>query len=42
LDGLLDFVAYIAVPVWRTSMDKQVANHRDEHEKYLTERGFYS
>jgi hypothetical protein len=32
----------IAVPVWRMSLDKQVTNHRDEHEKYLTGRGFFS
>lgn len=42
LDGLLDFVAYLAVPIWRMSLDKQVINHRDEHEKYLTEKGFFS
>ena len=34
-------IAQLAVPIWRMSLDKQVANHRDVHETYLTERGFF-
>ncbi|KAL0956968.1 hypothetical protein HGRIS_003069 [Hohenbuehelia grisea] len=42
LDGLLDFVAYIACPVWRSGVDKMVVAHRIEHEKYLEEKGFFA
>ncbi|EIM82429.1 oxidoreductase [Stereum hirsutum FP-91666 SS1] len=40
LDGLYDFVAYIAVPIWASGMEKQVRAHRDEHLKHLEDGGF--
>jgi len=40
-EGLMDAVAYIAVPVWRYSADKKVADHRIEHQDYLAQRGFF-
>ncbi|KAG6807789.1 hypothetical protein H0H92_006392 [Tricholoma furcatifolium] len=42
LDGLFDFVAYIATPVWRSSVDKKVVSHRQEHRKYLHDKGFFN
>ncbi|PPQ97052.1 hypothetical protein CVT26_001275 [Gymnopilus dilepis] len=42
LEGLYDFVAYIAVPVWRSDVDKQVLAHREEHQQYLSNKGFFS
>ncbi|PPQ83161.1 hypothetical protein CVT25_005408 [Psilocybe cyanescens] len=42
LEGLYDLVAYIAVPVWRSSVEKQVLAHREEHQTYLAKKGFYS
>ncbi|EAU87444.1 oxidoreductase [Coprinopsis cinerea okayama7 len=42
LEGLFDFVAYIATPVWRSSVDKQVLAHREEHERYLQQKGFFA
>ncbi|CAA7263965.1 unnamed protein product [Cyclocybe aegerita] len=42
LDALYDMVAYIAMPVWRSSVDKQVVEHREEHERYLSQQGFFS
>ncbi|KAF8963279.1 oxidoreductase [Flammula alnicola] len=42
LEGLFDMVAFIAVPIWRSSVDKQVSAHREEHQEYLTKKGFFS
>ncbi|KAG6863748.1 hypothetical protein C0991_003500 [Blastosporella zonata] len=41
LDGVYDFVAYIATPVWRASVDKKVVSHRQEHHEYLRSKGFF-
>jgi 3-dehydrosphinganine reductase len=41
LDGLYDFVAYIATPIWRRSVDRQVITHRQEHLDYLRHKGFF-
>ncbi|RDB18310.1 3-ketodihydrosphingosine reductase TSC10 [Hypsizygus marmoreus] len=42
LDGLFDFVAYIATPIWRSSVDKKVVAHREEHREYLRSAGFFA
>ncbi|KIK01665.1 hypothetical protein K443DRAFT_678203 [Laccaria amethystina LaAM-08-1] len=42
LEGIFDMVAYIATPIWRSSVDKRVATHRTEHREYLTTKGFFS
>ncbi|KAF8162844.1 oxidoreductase [Crassisporium funariophilum] len=42
LDAVLDMVAFIAIPVWRASVDKQVVAHRGDHHQYLTAKGFFS
>jgi len=42
LDGIYDFVAYIATPIWRRSVDKAVIAHREEHRKYLQQNGFFA
>ncbi|KDR78011.1 hypothetical protein GALMADRAFT_64901 [Galerina marginata CBS 339.88] len=42
LEGLYDMVAYIAIPIWRSSVDKQVLAHREEHQQYLISKGFFS
>ncbi|KAL0577687.1 3-dehydrosphinganine reductase [Marasmius crinis-equi] len=41
LDTLYDIATWIAVPVWRMMVDKQVKNHRDEHLEYLRANGFF-
>ncbi|KAG6908495.1 hypothetical protein DXG01_004429 [Tephrocybe rancida] len=41
LDGLYDFAAYIATPIWRSSVDKKVVSHRQEHHEYLRGKGFF-
>ncbi|KAF8194594.1 oxidoreductase [Pholiota molesta] len=42
LDALFDMVAFIAVPVWRSSVDKRVEAHLEEHEQYLQQKGFFT
>ncbi|KAF4623314.1 hypothetical protein D9613_002306 [Agrocybe pediades] len=42
LDALYDMIAFIAMPVWRSSVDRQVRAHRDEHQQYLTSKGFFT
>ncbi|KIM37795.1 hypothetical protein M413DRAFT_448300 [Hebeloma cylindrosporum] len=42
LEGLFDMVAFIAIPIWRSSVDKQVVAHREEHRQYLEKNGFFS
>ncbi|KDR82721.1 hypothetical protein GALMADRAFT_238225 [Galerina marginata CBS 339.88] len=42
LEGLYDMVAFIAIPIWRSSVDKQVLAHVEEHQQYLTSKGFFS
>ncbi|KAF8883878.1 oxidoreductase [Gymnopilus junonius] len=42
LEGLYDFIAYIATPVWRADVDKQVVAHREKHQEYLASQQFFS
>ncbi|KAJ7593761.1 hypothetical protein C8J56DRAFT_1001920 [Mycena floridula] len=42
MDALYDFVAFIATPVWRASVDRKVLAHRKEHYEYLTNNGFFN
>lgn len=42
VDTVLDLVAWIGVPIWRSSVDKQVIAHRQEHKTYLESKGFFS
>jgi len=42
LDALFDLIAFIGIPFWRASVDKQVVAHREEHRRHLTEQGFFS
>ncbi|KAF8801139.1 hypothetical protein BYT27DRAFT_6803173 [Phlegmacium glaucopus] len=42
LDALFDLIAFIATPIWRASVDKQVVAHREEHRQHLIEQGFFS
>ncbi|TFK50101.1 oxidoreductase [Heliocybe sulcata] len=39
-DSLLNGIAMVAVPFWRSSVDSLVRKHRPEHEQHLRERGF--
>ncbi|KZV97789.1 NAD(P)-binding protein [Exidia glandulosa HHB12029] len=41
VDAVLGCAAWIGVPIWRRSVDSRVRAHRQEHERYLQERGFY-
>ncbi|KAJ8589599.1 NAD(P)-binding protein [Rhizopogon salebrosus TDB-379] len=41
LDIVLDLVALIGIPLWRRSVDKQVLAHREEHQEYLRNKGFF-
>ncbi|KAF8439756.1 hypothetical protein L210DRAFT_3401946 [Boletus edulis BED1] len=40
-DTILDIVAWIGVPIWRRSVDKQIVAHREEHTTYLMQAGFF-
>ncbi|EIW74911.1 oxidoreductase [Coniophora puteana RWD-64-598 SS2] len=42
VETILDFVALIGVPIWRSGVDKQVLAHREEHQGYLQKKGFFS
>ncbi|KIM62236.1 hypothetical protein SCLCIDRAFT_1215304 [Scleroderma citrinum Foug A] len=42
VDTILDFIALIGVPIWRSSVDKQVISHRQEHRAYLESKGFFT
>ncbi|KAG0693242.1 hypothetical protein DFH29DRAFT_816540 [Suillus ampliporus] len=42
LDFALDFIAFIAIPLWRRSVDKQVLAHREEHQEHLRKKGFFN
>ncbi|KXN85931.1 3-ketodihydrosphingosine reductase TSC10 [Leucoagaricus sp. SymC.cos] len=42
IDGVYDMIATIAIPIWRTSVDKSVIAHGEEHQGYLEERAFFS
>ncbi|KAL4072381.1 hypothetical protein V8B97DRAFT_1870391 [Scleroderma yunnanense] len=42
IDTVLDFIALIGVPIWRSSVDKQVIRHREEHRAYLDSKGFFT
>lgn len=42
LDSIYDSIAYIATPIWRSSVDKKVKSHRQEHKEYLRGRGFFA
>lgn len=39
LDFVLDLVAFVGIPIWRRSVDKQVLAHRAEHREYLRTKG---
>ncbi|TFY71946.1 hypothetical protein EVG20_g1053 [Dentipellis fragilis] len=39
LDGVLDFISYIAVPIWSSGVDRQIRAHSEDHMHYLSERG---
>ncbi|KAG2051400.1 NAD(P)-binding protein [Suillus hirtellus] len=39
LDFVLDLVAFVGIPIWRHSVDKQVLAHRAEHREYLRTKG---
>ncbi|KAI6108873.1 hypothetical protein EV401DRAFT_1835889, partial [Pisolithus croceorrhizus] len=34
-DTVLNSVAQIGIPIWRSSVDKQIVAHRQEHKAYL-------
>jgi len=42
IDGLYDGIAFLATPIWRASVDKKVVAHRQEHRRYLQNKGFFS
>ncbi|RPD81155.1 oxidoreductase [Lentinus tigrinus ALCF2SS1-7] len=42
LDWIHGLIGYIALPIWRKSVDTAVVGHRAEHQEYLRERGFLS
>ncbi|KAF8591601.1 NAD(P)-binding protein [Ramaria rubella] len=41
-DVLFDILSWIAIPIWRRSLDRSVRGHRQEHEEYLVAQGFYT
>jgi 3-dehydrosphinganine reductase len=38
-DWCLGIIASIGVPIWRMSVDRMVVNHKEEHRRYIAERG---
>jgi hypothetical protein len=40
--GLIINFWQIGVPLWRRSVDKQVLAHREEHQEYLRNKGFFN
>lgn len=42
LDAIYDSIAFLATPIWKSSVDKKVVAHRDEHQAYLEQNGFFS
>ncbi|KAH7927027.1 NAD(P)-binding protein [Leucogyrophana mollusca] len=41
VDIIYDAIALIGVPIWRSSVDKHVLAHRQEHQEYLQKRSFF-
>ncbi|KAK7470577.1 3-dehydrosphinganine reductase [Stygiomarasmius scandens] len=42
LDAIYSFIGWVALPVWRRSVDSAVSKHQSEHEEYLRSKGFFS
>ncbi|KAL6309664.1 oxidoreductase [Sparassis latifolia] len=42
LDLLWGFIGFIALPIWRYTVDSAVREHRKEHEAYLADLGFFT
>ncbi|KAI0719606.1 oxidoreductase [Cerioporus squamosus] len=42
LDWIHGLIGYVALPVWRRTVDTAVTEHRTEHQEYLRERGLLS
>ncbi|KAG2143690.1 hypothetical protein DEU56DRAFT_733169 [Suillus clintonianus] len=42
LDFVLDLIALIGMPLWRRLTYKQVLAHREEHQEYLRQNGFFN
>uniref|UniRef100_A0A0W0FBR0 3-dehydrosphinganine reductase n=1 Tax=Moniliophthora roreri TaxID=221103 RepID=A0A0W0FBR0_MONRR len=41
MDVCLDIVSWVAIPVWRTMVDRKVRKHREQHQKHLQAVGFF-
>ncbi|KAF9259167.1 oxidoreductase [Marasmius fiardii PR-910] len=42
MDVVYGMMGSIGLPIWRWSVDSTVKNHREDHQKYLKERGFFA
>ncbi|KZV72401.1 oxidoreductase [Peniophora sp. CONT] len=40
-DLVYGLIGFIGIPLWRQGVDKMVRSHTDEHQRYLSERGFF-
>ncbi|KAJ7167368.1 oxidoreductase [Mycena crocata] len=41
LDALYSLFGWIGLPIWRRSVDAAVVGHREEHDAYLADNGFF-
>jgi len=41
VDGVMNFIGFIALPIWRLTVDSTVRSHRNEHEQYLANAAFF-
>jgi len=40
-DAFYSIIGFIALPIWRSDVDKMVVKHKQEHDEYLKSRGFF-
>ncbi|KAJ3538499.1 hypothetical protein NMY22_g5142 [Coprinellus aureogranulatus] len=41
VEAVYDFISYVGTPIWRRSVDSAILGHRQEHQQYLQEQGFF-
>ncbi|KAJ3487700.1 hypothetical protein NLI96_g3368 [Meripilus lineatus] len=41
LDAVYCLIGYVALPIWRNSVDRTVRAHAKEHREYLKQKGFF-
>lgn len=36
-----NIISYVGVPIWRRGVDKHIRGHKEEHQQYLQQQGFF-